>query len=141
MTMTRKDLVRPNGVPLVLNDHEPKKKPMVITFTRWKVAGQLVKFDENTELLHIGDETLSAEDWVDIRGRIDLNFMRIQALKKGPEPDKRRPASDFLNANLHMINSLKRGKIKKTWLTTLLGWLLRIDYVVSKEELDGEDPW
>jgi len=140
MTLTSKDLARPSGVPLVENKHEPKKNPLLVTFTKWQVGGQSVKLDEQTELLHIGEDTLSAPDWVKLRGRIDRTFMHINTVKKGPEPNKSRPASDFLNANLHLINSIKRGKIKKNWLTRLFGWM-GVDWVITNEELTPEDSW
>jgi hypothetical protein len=138
--MTSKDLVRPNGIPMAVQEHDPARRPRKITFNKWLVAGQNVEFNEQEEKLYLGGDPLDAKSWVEFRGRIDQIFLRAQAIKKAPEPSRGKPASDFLNANLHLINSIKRGKIKKNWLTRLFGWM-GVDWVITNEELTGEDPW
>lgn len=160
-TLTDKDLARPNGVPLILNrDHAPTKSPRLITFTHWKVGGQEVKLNEKEEVLYIGQDILTPSEWIQIRGRIDVIFMRIQALKKGQESARGKPVSDFLNANLEIINAMQRGHIKevpqmpvfhRNWVMRLFGWgkgfeaeeasrwRATLDWVITNENLNRSE--
>lgn len=124
-----------NEKPFAVRVKQPagpsKEKPSRIGLTHLNIGGSPVVYNEETRKMEFGGESFDVWQWLELRHRLDLVYIRDRVLEKvsPPRGNWDGTSSHFLTRNFRAISKQLVGTMKRA------PWWLRWRYssVITKE--------